>query len=191
MKKTIIIVCIGIVIGLLVSLGTYKGVKETAGDKFCILCHSMEPMVEVYKEDVHGGNNALGIKAKCVSCHLPQDTLMNYLYVKAKNGAVEVAITAFGKPENINWYKKRAHRKSFVYDSGCLSCHTNILEQTNAENPKQLEMHKHYESKLLTNKKLSCVSCHISSGHESLRNKLNELKPEYKPVMNVIDGGGH
>lgn len=189
MKKTIIIIFVGIVIGLILSLGTYKGVKETSGDKFCILCHSMEPMVEVYSKDIHGGNNQAGIKAKCVTCHLPQDTLTSYLYTKAKNGLVEVVITAFGEPEKIDWYEKRKHRTSFVYDSGCLSCHTKILEKTEAKNPKQLEMHKHYTLKAQTDKPLNCVSCHVSSGHEGLRSKLNELKPEYKPIMNVTAEG--
>lgn len=184
MKKTIILfVGIGIIVGFIMSLGTYKGVKETSGDKFCVSCHSMEPMVGVYRDDVHGGNNPVGIQAKCVDCHLPHDSLASYLYTKAKNGAIEVAITAFGDPEKINWIEKRKERERYVYDSGCMNCHTNILEQKTAKNPKQIEMHEHYKNKLNTKKPLNCVSCHISVGHHGLRNELNKITPEYTPVI--------
>lgn len=184
MKKTIIgILILGIFTGILLSLGTYKGVKETSGDKFCALCHSMQPMNEAYANDVHSGNNKVGIKTSCISCHLPQDSLVSYLYTKAKKGTKELAITIFTDTEDINWIEKRKNRKHFVYDSGCLNCHSKILEKTEAKNSKQIEMHKHYSNKLNTQTPLKCVSCHISVGHNGLRNKLNELKPEYIPVI--------
>lgn len=184
MKKIIIV---GIIIGMVLSLGVYKGTKETSTDKFCSICHSMSPMVETYSADIHGGNSASGIKTKCVSCHLPHENLASYFYTKIRNGIVEFTITATGQADSVDWYEKREHRENFVYDSGCLSCHTNILQKTVAKNPKQIQMHQHYQSKLSTKNPIKCVSCHIGVGHEGLRSKLNEVKPEYTPIMNVIN----
>lgn len=177
-KKLVIITCLaGIFIGLIISLATYEGIHLTSNENFCVSCHEMRPMVSAYHNDVHGGNGKTGIKVDCVTCHLPQDNLFNYITAKAITGTKEVGIHFFGDPENIDWYEKRTHRQDFVYDNGCVSCHGNF--ETNPNISEQgLKMHEHYSSLLGTDKEVGCASCHIEIGHKGLRTTLNYYKPE-------------
>ena len=57
MKKTIFIyTCVGMIVGLMLAYLTYFGLSITSGEKFCVICHEMDPMVMAYKDDVHGGD---------------------------------------------------------------------------------------------------------------------------------------
>ena len=172
------LVGIGVLIGVILCYGTYYGMHKTSDEKFCVLCHEMDPMVIAYKDDVHGGNGKVGASAKCVDCHLPHDNLINYIFTKAKNGVVEGSIHFFGNPEAINWIERRDHRASFVFDKGCLECHGNILNDISSTAQAQ-KMHQHYQSLLGTDKEIKCASCHIDAGHRGLRTILNYYKPEH------------
>ncbi len=180
MKKIIFIGFVGIFIGLVISWITYEGLHRTSNDKFCVVCHEMRPMVSSYHQDVHGGSGKSGIKADCITCHMPHDNVFNYIYTKAKNGIVEGKIHFFGDVDAIDWNANRENaREHFVYDEGCLKCHSNYL--TNKFISKQgIKMHKHYASLLNTSKKIKCASCHVGVGHAGLRNTLNYYKPEYE-----------
>ena len=85
----------------------------------------------------------------------------------------------FKDPEAIDWHKNREKREHFVFDNGCVSCHTNLVDNklTSAQAQK---MHAHYQSLLNTDKQLTCASCHAEVGHSGLNNMLNYWKPEYK-----------
>lgn len=187
MKKNILIIgLVGIFIGLVMSWLTYEGLHRTSDDKFCVICHEMRPMVNAYHDDVHGGNGKSGIKVSCVSCHLPNNSLVKYVYTKARNGVVEGAIHFFGNPENIDWQKNREKRDHFVYDEGCISCHGNF--KTNKSiSKKGIKMHEHYSQLLDTDKKISCASCHVEMGHKGLRNMINYYKPEYEFYEGKLD----
>ncbi|AQW85444.1 cytochrome C [Campylobacter pinnipediorum subsp. caledonicus] len=181
MKKRVIffILIIGGLLGLLSSLGVYYGLSATSDEKFCVVCHEMDPIVIAYSKDIHSGIGKTGVKAKCVDCHLPHDNIINYIYAKARNGVVEGAIHFFGDAENINWHENRKHRKNFVFDDGCLNCHTNIYDNK-LISAKAHEMHDHYKSLLNTDKKLGCASCHVEVGHTGLQNMLNYWNPQYE-----------
>lgn len=160
----LIIIAIGAIVGMLVSFGIAVGVDKTSDDKFCTMCHTMQPMADAYLLDVHGGNNPRGTKATCVECHLPHDSLAGYLVEKAKTGFHDFRVQNFGDLESIDWEAKRKHAKNFVYDSGCMTCHTNLREAT-MSNPKGFIAHKEYFEKR-TDKK--CVECHENVGHHIL-----------------------
>lgn len=136
----------------------------------------MKPMHEAFLHDVHGGNNSVGFKAECVSCHLPHDNVANYLFVKARNGISEVAINFLGSPEKINWQEKRKDRKHFVYDSGCLSCHGNLQKAT-TQAGKSFLPHRDYFAKRTTK---TCVECHENVGHKALGLYLHKDKNNTK-----------
>lgn len=176
--KLFIFLSIGIGVGLVLSLVTYYGLHKTSDQKFCIICHEMDPMVVAYRKDVHGGAGKLGASAKCVDCHLPHDNILKYIYTKARNGVVEGSIHLFGDPSKINWIEKRAHRESFVFDDGCLECHGNLLS-TQTSSKQAQKMHTHYQSLKGTDKEIHCASCHIDAGHQNMRNILNYYTPEF------------
>lgn len=177
--KLFIFLSIGIGVGLVLSLVTYYGLHKTSDQKFCVICHEMDPMVVAYREDVHGGAGKLGASAKCVDCHLPHDNILKYIYTKARNGVVEGAIHVFSDPSKINWLEKRAHRESFVFDDGCLECHGNLLSTQTSSSQAQ-KMHTHYERLKKSDQAIRCVSCHIDAGHQNMRNILNYYTPEFE-----------
>ncbi len=176
MKKILVIGGIFLIGAFIFSLVGHQAMKLTSNDKFCTVCHSwMDPMVETYKGDVHGGNNAMGTKAECVSCHLPHDSLFGYLVKKAKNGLVEGWVMMTEDAKDKDWIKNLERRKEFVFDSGCISCHQNITT-SKARSEQSVKMHTLYEKSQGKEDALACVSCHKVVGHDNMGKKLYELK---------------
>ncbi len=168
------ILCIGGILGLLVSLGIATGVHETSGAKFCINCHTMKPMIESYKKDVHGGNNKVGFEAQCVSCHLPHNNTANYLVQKVETSFHDIKVQWFEDLKSIDWEASRKRRSEFTYDSGCVSCHVN-LQQSTMSSQKAFVAHRDYFAKRIDKK---CVDCHNSVGHKNLGFYLPKHKKE-------------
>lgn len=179
MKKIIFLVFCGFLIGFITIFFAQKMIKITGNLPFCGACHVMEPMENSYLKDVHSGIGSSGIKAACVDCHLPHDNLINYLTTKIHNGVKEVFITAINHDENINWLEKLENRKKFVYDSGCLNCHSNIKDNLLASTKQNLMHKKYFDS----NQTLSCVSCHKHVGHKGIRGELNQLDAQKYPLF--------
>lgn len=176
----------GALIGVLFSLSVYEGLHRTSDDRFCIVCHEMKPMVAAYHNDVHGGAGKTGMKVDCVTCHLPHDNVLNYIFTKAKNGVVEGAIHFFGNPDAIDWRDNRSKRDHFVKDEGCMGCHTNYTTNT-AISEKGRTMHAHYASLKNTDQSIGCASCHAEVGHQGLRSMLNYYQPEYEYYKGKLD----
>lgn len=178
-KLLALIILISGIIGFLVVLPVHYALEETSTDKFCVVCHEMDPMVIAYNDDVHSGKGPTGVKAKCVDCHIPHDNIAKYVLIKAKNGVMEGWVHFFGDPNAIDWHKNLKNREHFVFDNGCTSCHANVItsDKTSAQAQK---MHAHYEKLKGTDKELKCVSCHFSAGHSvGFRNYLEYWKPTY------------
>jgi len=169
-----IIILIGIGIGSLGSFTTAVMVEKTSGKEFCSKCHTMEPMTESYLADIHGGNNDKGLRAKCVDCHLPHQSLMGYLVEKAKTGTHDVWAELTYNKSKIDWQAKRKHAKDFVYDSGCLHCHSNLKDATMGS-PKSFIAHKAY----FLNKKKKCIECH-TVGHHNLGDYISKTHTKEK-----------
>lgn len=145
-------------------LVTDESITATSDAQFCVSCHSMEPFEKAHTADVHGGQNAHGVRATCAQCHLPHDGSANYLYTKARTGIHDLWVENFGDLESIDWQAKRDHREEYVYDSGCLTCHTNLEEATMASH-KAFIAHRTY---FLGETDDKCVSCHENVGHAEI-----------------------
>jgi len=168
------LIVIGMLIGTVLSYTAAVVIQKTADDKFCATCHTMQPMIDAYEQDVHGGNNSYGFKAKCLDCHLPHNSLAGYILAKAKTGTHDVWAEATYDKSKIDWQEKRRERSRFTYDSGCLHCHEDLEKQTMG-NTKAFIAHKAYFLKSTTR---TCVDCHKHVGHHLLGKHLNTLKVE-------------
>ncbi len=177
----------GIVLGLVIAYIIVYAVKLTGGAQFCKSCHPMQPMYKAYSKDTHGGWGKSGFVAHCTECHLPHDSTIGYLIKKVQVGLHDFKVMVFGDPDKINWHEKREHRRHFVYDSGCLHCHENLLAAT-MKKKKAFIAHKAYFSgKLIVRighekDKAKCVDCHKHVGHKDLGKYLPPPPPEEKII---------
>ena len=143
---------------------TDEGITATSDATFCVSCHTMSPFERAHDADVHGGQNAHGVRATCAHCHLPHDSSFEYLYTKARTGIHDMWVENFGDVENIDWQAKREHREEYVYDSGCLHCHTNLEEATMATNKAFIAHRAYFHGETED----QCVTCHEHVGHANL-----------------------
>lgn len=146
---------------------TDKALHFTSDQTFCGSCHSMKPMQSSFLRDTHGGRSTLGVQALCTDCHLPQDSTVDYLWMKARNGAWDVWKEFVLGAADVDWHAKRSRANEFVYDSGCLKCHNN-LQQASELDHAQFVAHKPY---FLGTIQDSCIDCH-SVGHQALERDL-------------------
>jgi len=143
---------------------TDEGLNRTAHAEFCAQCHTMKPFWAAYQNDIHGGGSQYGFQASCTNCHLDNSSSSAYFYSKATKGLHDLWVETFYDTENIDWEAMRSRREEYTFDSGCLSCHNNLLNATK-RNPKAFLPHKEYFSGM-TDK--HCVSCHKHVGHENM-----------------------
>ena len=162
--KVILLCMVFGVLGILFSLVMAEGVHATGDVDFCESCHVMEPMVEAYWEDIHGGKNEHGIRAACTDCHLPHDSVLNYLVVKVISGMKDLRGNFLRDPDKIDWQERREHREHFTYDSGCMGCHRELKNATMSD-PKAFKPHRDYFSGISD---ATCISCHENVGHKDL-----------------------
>lgn len=163
----------GLIVGIIISYLTVVAFEATSDVAFCSSCHAMEPVVASHLEDVHGGNNSYGVKARCVDCHLPHDSVLSHVVMKGVTGFKDLALNITFNGEDRSerdWILHLADRKDFVYDDGCMGCHQNLTD-----NPKmdafKTDIHKEYFAKRDKNPNFRCVNCHNHVGHKDLARK--------------------
>lgn len=169
MKKIFVLVLCGVCLGLVLSLVGAEMIEHTSGADFCSKCHSMKGVALAHKEDIHGGNNKAGFKAKCVDCHLPHDNVWKYVTAKAYTGAKDVLGEIFWA-DTFDWVGNLEKRKEFTYTTGCQKCHD--LDAIRYEIPKAFLAHKDFK----TGKVPSCVHCHEHVGHKNIKSYLTNAK---------------
>jgi len=139
-----------------------SGIQATGAEPFCGSCHVMKPMIAAYHESVHGGNNAVGFKAECTDCHVSHVSAAAYLWSKSMSGTTDLLVTWFTDETTVDWQVNRARHDEYVYDSGCLKCHSNLALV--APGP-----HKAYFAGTVAAR---CVDCHADVGHHNLNKYL-------------------
>lgn len=144
------------------------GVEITSHADFCIVCHSMEPMVASYEASTHGGNNPRGIMTPCTDCHVSHENIFSHFIGKAKSGTHDVWVTLTTDEMNNDWQALRLARAEYVYDSGCLTCHRNLEVAT-----QDTKEHGKYFAGVIS---AQCVNCHEEVGHSNLNKYLLESK---------------
>jgi cytochrome c-type protein NapC len=162
---------------------------ETAGASFCDACHTMDAQTEAYLRAPHGGNNRFGFQAKCVDCHLPHDSPLTYVLAKGKMGFMDVWTEFVGKPDGINWLGIEAHPQEYVYNSGCLSCHTRLLDATK-DRPPVYKSHKAFFEQMQAGKNVWCIDCHPDVGHAREQNKDKPVaRHSHKMFFKQLEAG--
>ena len=155
---------VGIIAALIVGYIGAEQIHATSTVEFCNSCHEMNIFHEAWAAGPHGPNAKGIIVARCVDCHLPHDSLSNYLIVKTKAGIHDVIAHKTGKKtEWLKLWKNRGPYYHEAYESGCLECHRDIIAP--GIPVKALTAHKTY---LAGQSERDCLDCHYKVGHGDL-----------------------
>ena len=168
----VVLLVLVIVLPLLSSLGWVMGeyvLARTSGVKFCSSCHSMQPMAEAYRMDVHGGHSTHGVQAACADCHLPRDSAFGFMLAYWRRLIGDGWVELIHGSVATNWEGLREQRATYVFDSGCIGCHANLLEAS-PRNGNAFTAHETYFQSAAPKK---CVTCHASVGHKNLGTYLS------------------
>jgi len=156
-------IILGIVVTVILSLGTASQVVSTGKAEFCRTCHEMKVFYETWRQGVHGPSPKGAVKAQCVDCHLPHDSLFSYLISKVRSGVNDYVAHFRGKGTPEHWLEHWKHRLPYqhqAYESGCRECHHSLLAP--GIPLKAFLAHRAYEQGLTRE---NCISCHQMVGH--------------------------
>ncbi len=185
--KFIIFAGFFVAIGMGISLAIAEIFRKVSDDEFCGSCHIMKPMVDTWKESVHGGNNNFGIVAKCAACHTPHDSAVSYSWIKSTTGLRHTLTNIFNQPSTEEFIEILKHADEYVYDSGCLSCHKNIAKSESID--KGLRMvHEMYFKNKENGVDQQCTTCHKGIAHPGLKEKLEQM---IEDENSNVDGEGN
>jgi len=139
-----------------------KTVHYTSTNESCAMCHVHPHADASWKLSVHH-NTPSGVSVNCVDCHLPpEDQKVRFLTRKAYHGFHDLYVFLTADIEEIDWAEKRTVEAAqrFVYQDGCIKCHTNMFPSTLSE--QGCQQHLKY---LRDPENTSCLQCHHHVGH--------------------------
>lgn len=166
MKKTLLILCLGLLIGWISFGGTQAIMHATSDTEFCLSCHTMQIPYEEYQGSVHFSNQK-GIRAECADCHIPTDPI-DYVWTKIRASKDIYHEFVTGKIDTEEQYE--AHRMEMaqmVWDqmkkndsATCRSCHDFAAMDIYSQSENAVKMHKYGQENGLT-----CIECHKGVAH--------------------------
>jgi cytochrome c-type protein NapC len=177
-RKTLTVLTIGVVIGVLFWGGFNTAMEATNTEAFCISCHEMEVNVyEEYTDTIHYTNRT-GVRATCPDCHVPKDWVHKFARkVQATNELFHHFRGTIDTPEKFD--EKRIELAQHVWrtmkatDSReCRNCHDFMSMDYDKQEPRSSERHEQAEEAGLT-----CIDCHKGIAHR--------LPREYDPEQDV------
>ncbi|MCD8212964.1 MAG: NapC/NirT family cytochrome c [Campylobacter sp.] len=179
-NKIFTVIALSVIATLAVVFSGYKIVQVTGEFPFCGSWHEWDGAIAQTNlaDPIQGGSNPKGLGAKCTDCHLPHDSLVGYIFAKAKNGIAEGFTTLTGDPSKKDWIANREHaRKNYTFDSSCLKCHADIIKGSEANATREIsKMHAKYNEFKNTSEAMKCTDCHKYVGHKELGKMLIEQK---------------
>lgn len=90
----------------------------TETPEFCANCHLHEGH---YKTWAHSGAHRT---ARCVDCHLPNDSFVNHFFWKSVDGVKDVALFFSG---NVSERQKLTAHARAVTQGNCIRCHSEVV----------------------------------------------------------------
>ena len=166
------LIALGIVVGFPLFSMTYYTMVRTSTPGFCASCHEITPAVQAWRDSTHA-NNAAGVVADCMDCHLPapQNTF-DFFFAKTTHGIKDVIVHSLGGTYDRSEQRNAAYA-AFKNDQ-CLKCHRNLLAMPNRRGAmlahrSVLYARDGYEKK--------CVDCHYDLVH---KDRLNVMFRQYR-----------
>ncbi|MCF6358865.1 MAG: SUMF1/EgtB/PvdO family nonheme iron enzyme [Draconibacterium sp.] len=175
-KKLLLVIFIGFVLGIVISIYSYKVIVVTSTNESCEVCHVHPHVFDSWKLSVHH-DTRVGIKIGCVECHLPPKG-EGYLKEKIKSGAKDLYGYLFKDSIDFNWEAKSTldEAQHFVFKESCVNCHQNLFPLTLTKEGQ--DAHLYYSQ---NEDELRCINCHLNVGH---------FDPDALHAVNVEFGNG-
>nr|WP_255725415.1 NapC/NirT family cytochrome c [Photobacterium sp. OFAV2-7] len=166
MKKTIVVLLIGLAVGWVTLGGTQVIMHSTSDTEFCLSCHTMQIPYEEYQGSIHF-SNAKGIRAECSDCHIPSDPI-GYVWTKIRASKDIYHEFVTGKIDDEEKYEEhRMEMAQMVWDqmksndsATCRSCHELDAMDTYEQSEDAIKMHDYGGANNLT-----CIDCHKGVAH--------------------------
>ncbi len=138
--KYVFFIGVTLIIIVFISLAAFGFLDKTSQPSFCGKCHVMQ---DQYTTWIKGG---LHNNIKCIDCHIPNDTKVNFYIWKGIDGTKDLLIFHMGiVPEMI---KISSHGKR-VIQSNCIRCHEGMVSKMlNIEDRNCWDCHKRVSHKL-------------------------------------------
>lgn len=113
-------VCLGVVLGLAVTVGRIANVTSYLSDspQTCVNCHVMGDAYASWQRGSHGH------VAKCVDCHVPHSNPVAKLAFKAADGMKHSYVFTVGSEPQV---LKLSAGAEHVVRANCVRCHTNTF----------------------------------------------------------------
>jgi len=122
--------------------------------KVCINCHVMNTQYSTWQHSSHRE------RATCVQCHLPQDSLVDKMIAKSRDGFNHSVAMTFGTYDNSIRISDDAAKR---IQNNCISCHRELVSQ-------MIENTKSYQTNSMGSQvDRNCWDCHRSTPHGSTR----------------------
>lgn len=157
------VACIGVAIGISVTIALNKLYVNSSKDEACMACHVHPHAEQSWRLSSHY-NSKSGAKTGCVDCHLPPKGTFYHFTQKAKTGMKDVWSYITKDTADIDWESKRQldHAVRIVYNESCKQCHVQLFPARISD--EGITAHLYYEE---NEKKLGlqCISCHLDVGH--------------------------
>jgi formylglycine-generating enzyme required for sulfatase activity len=162
MKKTLLWFTPGLIVGMLIILGSGKLLKITSTNEFCMSCHIHPAADNSWKRSVHYDTRS-GFRVGCAECHLPPKG-EGYLWAKTTTGLRDLWGYLFKDSASFDWVEKGRLEvaRTHVYESSCIKCHENLFP---AKLTKEGEDAHLYYKQTKKTPELHCINCHLNAGH--------------------------
>jgi formylglycine-generating enzyme required for sulfatase activity/nitrate/TMAO reductase-like tetraheme cytochrome c subunit len=162
MRKFLLWFFPGLLVGILLILGTNKGIKVTSSNDYCVSCHIHPAADASWKRSVHYDTRS-GVRTACVDCHLPPKG-HGYLKAKATTGLRDLWGKWTKDSAEFKWEDKRRLEvaRGYVYEKSCLKCHENLFPSKLTKAGE--DAHLYYTQTKKTDE-LHCINCHLNAGH--------------------------
>ncbi|EFK06944.1 NapC/NirT cytochrome c family, N-terminal domain protein [delta proteobacterium NaphS2] len=158
--KTILLISLGILVAFPLFSMSYYTMVRTSTPEFCASCHEIKPAVRAWRASTHV-NNAVGVTADCMDCHLPAPhDMFDFFFAKTYHGIKDVGVHFLTG----EYDRKRARETAYAaFDNDqCLKCHRNLLYIPNQRGAMLAHRSVMYARKGYQKK---CVDCHYDLVH--------------------------
>ncbi|MEJ6593461.1 MAG: NapC/NirT family cytochrome c [SAR86 cluster bacterium] len=166
MRRHVVLLSMGLVAGVILTLGFQWSLEATSTESFCIACHEMRDYAYKGSQSTVHASNRTGIHVTCADCHEPRAFVAKVS--RKLEAAREVYHTLLGTIDTPEKYAARQplmaqrvqHQMQATDSAACRSCHRDTAMDLDQQSRMARQVHSKAFSAGTT-----CIQCHQGVGH--------------------------